>query len=68
MKCPKLSFGVSMVWHVCGQPVVYCSVVFLFGWRIIMVCLFLELVDFWLELGFSASIETFSEFLSINVP
>ena len=58
-----------MVWHVFGQSVFYCSIVLLFGWRIIMVCLVLAfLVDFWLELGFIVSMETFPEFLSINVP
>ena len=33
-----------------------------------MVCLALELLDPWVVLGFSVSIEPFDELLSINVP
>ena len=33
-----------------------------------MMCLALELVGPWVLLGFSVSMETFDEFLSINVP
>ena len=33
-----------------------------------MVCLALELVGFWVELGFSVAMEAFDKFLSINVP
>ena len=33
-----------------------------------MVCLALELVGPWVVLGFSVSMETFDELLSINVP
>ena len=33
-----------------------------------MVCLVLELVGPWVELGFSVGMEAFDEFLSINVP
>ena len=33
-----------------------------------MVCLSLELVDPWVELGFSVGIEAFDGLLSINVP
>ena len=33
-----------------------------------MVCLVLELVGPWLELGFSVGMEAFDELLSINIP
>ena len=33
-----------------------------------MVCFALELVGFWVELGFSVDMEVLHEFLSINVP
>ena len=33
-----------------------------------MVCLVLELVGPWMELGFSVGMEVFDELLSINVP
>ena len=33
-----------------------------------MVCLVLELVDPWVELGFSVGMEAFDELLLINVP
>ena len=33
-----------------------------------MVCLALELVGLWVVLGFSIGMESFDEFLSINVP
>ena len=33
-----------------------------------MICLALELVDSWEELGFSVGMEAFDELLSINVP
>ena len=33
-----------------------------------MVCLTLELVGLWVELGFSVGMEAFDELLSINVP
>ena len=33
-----------------------------------MVCLGLELVGFWVVLGFSVGMEAFDEHLSINVP
>ena len=33
-----------------------------------MVCLALELVGSWVELGFSVGMEVFDELLSINVP
>ena len=42
--------------------------VFLLCWKIIVVCLALELVGSCVELGFSVRIETLGELLSINVP
>ena len=33
-----------------------------------MVCFALELVGFWVVLGFSVAMEAFEEFLSINIP
>ena len=33
-----------------------------------MVCLALELVGSWVMVGFSVGMETFDEFLSVNVP
>ena len=35
------------------------SVVFLFCWKIIMLCLALDLVGSWVELGFRVGVETF---------
>ena len=32
-------------------------VVFLFCWKIIMLCLALDLIDSWVELGFSVDVE-----------
>jgi len=60
MKCPVVSFGVSMglawLWVPC---LLMLRVVFLFCWRISMVCLALELADSWMEFGFSVSTKTF---------
>ena len=60
MKCPVVSFVVSMglVWLWEVRLLMLC-VVFLFCWRISVVCLALELVGSWLQLGFSVGIETF---------
>ena len=62
LKCSEVSntefwsaYGLACLWTVCLLFIIYCLIVFLFGFRIIMVCPALELVDFWLELGFSAS-------------
>ena len=60
MKCPVVSFGVSTglawLWAAC---VLLFRVVFLFCWRISMVCLALELVGSWVELDFSVGLEAF---------
>ena len=60
MKCPVVSFGVSMdlawLWTAC---ILMLRVVFLCFWRISVVCLALELVGSWVELGFSVVMEAF---------
>ena len=60
MKSPVVSFGMSMgltwLW---GAHLFMFSVVFLFFWKSIMVCLSLDLVGFWVQLGFSVGVETF---------
>ena len=60
MKSPVVSFGVSMglawLWAACFLML---RAVFLPFWRISMVCLALELVGYWVELGFSLGMETF---------
>ena len=60
MKYPVVSFGVSYgllwLWAAC---LLMFSVVFLFFWRISVVCLALELVSSWVKLGFSVGMETF---------
>ena len=60
MKCPVVSFVVSMglAWLWAARLLLF-RVVFLFFWRIITVCLALELVDPWVELVFSVGMETF---------
>ena len=60
MKCPVVSFGVSMglawLWTAC---ILMLRAVFLHCWRISVVCLTLELVGSWVELGFSVGMEAF---------
>ena len=69
MKSPVVSFGVSMglawLWAAC---LLMLRAVFLLCWRISVVCLALELVGFWVELGFSVVMEILGKLLSINVP
>ena len=64
MKCPVVSFGVSMglefLWAACILTLLHC-------WRISMVYLALELVASWVEFGFSVGMEALDELLSINV-
>ena len=43
-------------------------VMFLLCWRISLVCLALQLVGSWVELGFSVGMEALDELLSINGP
>ena len=60
MKCPVVSFGVSMdliwLWTVF---LFMFRIVFMFCWRISMVYLALELVGSWVEHSFSVGVETF---------
>jgi len=60
MKCPVVSFGVSMclVW-LWTAYLLMLRVVFLLCWRLSMVCLALKLVGSWVELGFSVGMEAF---------
>ena len=51
-----VSMGLAWLWAVC---ILMLIAVFLGYWRISMVCLALELVGSWVELGFSVGMETF---------
>ena len=51
-----MSVGLTWLWASC---VLMLGVVFLFCWRVSVVCLALELIDSWMELGFSVGIESF---------
>ena len=59
MKYPEVSFGVTMglawLW---ATRILMFRVVFLFCWRIFMLCITLDLVGSWVELGFSVGVET----------
>ena len=52
----EVSMGLAWLWAAC---LLMFSVVFLFCWRISVVCLALHLVHSWVELGFSVGVETF---------
>jgi len=41
---------------------------FLYCWRVCVVCLALQLVGPWVVLGFSVGMEAFDELLLINIP
>ena len=60
MKYPVVSFGASVglawLWAAC---LLMLRTVFLLCWRISVVCLALELVGSWVELGFSVGVEAF---------
>ena len=60
MKSPAVSFeltmGLAWLWAACFLML---GAVFLLCWRISMVCLALELVGSWVELGFSVGVEVF---------
>ena len=56
MKCPVVSFEVSMGLAACIFVLV---VMFLHCWRISLVFLALKLVGSWVELGFSVGMEAF---------
>ena len=63
LECNEVSS--SMFWGVCGFGVFWAAwilmlrAVFLLCWRISMVCLALELVGSWVELGFNVGTEAF---------
>ena len=64
LKCNELSssefWGIYGFGMALGSPVfLMLNSVFLLWWRISMVCLALELVGSWVELGFSVSLEFF---------
>ena len=60
MKCPVMSFWVSVglawLWEAC---ILTLRLVFLHCWRISVVCLALEFVGSWVELGFSVGRKAF---------
>ena len=60
MMCLVVSFGVSMglvwLWAAC---ILRLRAVFLCCWRISMVCLALERVSSWVELGFHVDVKAF---------
>ena len=60
MESPVVGFGVSMslawLW---AAYILMRRAVFLHCWRISMVCLALEFVGSWVELGFSVGMEAF---------
>ena len=60
MKCPVVSLGLStgLAWLWEAHFLMF-SIVFLFCWIISMVCLALDLVGSWVELGFIVGVETF---------
>ena len=60
MKCPVVSFGVSvgLAW-LWAAYILMLRVVFLLCWIISRVCLALELVGSWVDLGFSVGMEAF---------
>ena len=60
-----VSMGLAWLWTAC---LLMLKAVFLCCWRINMVCLSLELVGSWVQLGFSVDMEAFYELLLINVP
>ena len=59
VKCPVVSFGVSMglAWLWAARILMF-KVGFLFCWRIIVVCLALDLVRSWVELGFRVGVSS----------
>ena len=60
MKCPMVSFGVSIgIAWLWAAHLLMLRVVFLFCWRISMVYLALKLAGSWMKLGLSAGIVTF---------
>ena len=60
MKCPVMCYempvGLELFWAAC---ILMLSAMFLCCWRISVVCLALELVGSWVELGFGVCMEVF---------
>ena len=52
----ELSMGLVWLWAACISVL---RAMFLHCWRVSMVCLALELVGSWMELGFSVGMEAF---------
>ena len=52
----EVSVGLAWLWEAC---ILTLSLVFLHCWRISVVCLALEFVGSWVELGFSVGMEAF---------
>ena len=71
VKCNEMSS--NELWDVYGFGVTLAACILklramsLCCWRIVMVCLSLELVGPWVVLGFSVGMEAFDELLPINV-
>ena len=60
MKCPVVSSEVSMgLVRLLATCILMLSVLFLRFWKISLVCLALELVGSWVELGFRVGMEAF---------
>ena len=60
MKCPIVSFEVCVgLLSLLATCILMLRVMFLHCWRISLVCLALELVGSWVELGFSVGMEAF---------
>ena len=60
MNCPVVGSGVSMgLARLWVAYLLMLRAVFLLCWRIIVVCLALELVGSWVELSFSVGMEAF---------
>ena len=71
LECNEVSSNVlrcQWAWCDWSACVLRLRVMFLCCWRICMVCLALELVGPWVELGFSVGMEAFDELLLLNVP
>ena len=69
MKCPVLSFGVSVgltwLWEACPLKL---RAVFLLYCRNSVVCLVLGRVGFWVELHYSVDMGLLGKLLSVNIP
>ena len=57
MECPVVSFEVSGFGVTLGSCILKLRSMFLHCWRICMVCLALELVGSWVDLGFSVGVD-----------